>query len=141
MSLLPTCCGSTQPASDPTANVSVPPALAGPAPPEPELFPPLDEQALSASTAAVTRAAGAVHRVAPVSGYGFTESFLLLEKHHAHAAAYAADHEWCRPRPGQLGSVGFRRIQAARDADGGVTVPWRPADPDAAPHSPQSAAA
>ena len=47
VSLLPTCCGSTQPASEPTAKVSVPPdcgspPAAGSAPPPPSPVPQAD---------------------------------------------------------------------------------------------------
>src|SRR5689334_16717664 len=69
LSLLPTCCGSTQPASEPTAKVRVPPdvglPLSLPEPSEP------DPQAVS-STPVVRRAVRVAHRGDLKSGSAVT---------------------------------------------------------------------
>src|SRR4051794_16734170 len=69
VSLLPTCWGSTQPASDPTAKVSVPPAFGAPEPPASE--PPPEPHAADVPMAATSTAADA--HVVPR-----TEELLLL---------------------------------------------------------------
>src|SRR5690349_3243040 len=72
VSLLATCCGSTQPESEPTAKVRVPPDLGCPVPLP--VSPPPDPQAVSRALM-VTRAVSAAHREVLTWGSAITEGF------------------------------------------------------------------